>query len=533
MFHLWKKNGVGQRMFPVLIATGFGLILPRAEAVEPAVIVSVKSLDELNKDAEWLGERIGVPFLPAMLDGAIKQATMGQELKGVDRERPIGVMVSLDEAGQPASPLIFLPVSDSKAFQKTINGVLEKQEESDGVTTFKGPDGKNLFGTFEDDWYFLSNEEDALNELPDPALIVKSKADVSIDVDFDKFPKQVRETALAVMEQQNARQLAAATDDNEKRGIEFGQKIARHMIEDVSHYTVTLDVDAEEGVVALDLGITARRGTPTARAMDAYGKVKSTFAGLDTDDTVASLVFAMPLSEEVREGLVTSFTDGFNQGLKKNTDMSEDEREAAMKVLEVMTETLRQPTMDAGLVVNNLDGKLQVLGAASVADGDKLEELFVAAVKKEKPADLKLNAAKHGDIGIHAIKTDLKDEEASELLGDGPVNFAIASDRIVAAMGIDAVDAVKHGLDAEAPEDSDRAPVSLHVGVGAAMRLARNEGNAAMIDQALQLLGDTPDFVVVELAPHPRGASLRIEIEEGVLKLIGFGVATALGGGAQ
>jgi len=509
------------------------LMTATADAADPVVIVSIHSLDELSEDAAWLGQRIGIPFLDSMLDSALTGLANGNELKGLDRSQPLGALLYLNEDGEPSEPLIFLPVGDEDELNETLALALTKLKEEDGITHFEGRNGVPVFGVIDGDWYFLSNKADALDDLPDPAEVVVSDADFAIDVDYERFPEALRESLIREIDERAERDQEAITDENERRGAEFGHQIVRRVLLDASRFTLTLEIDAETGVMALDAGLTAREETPTAAMLESYGEIQSTFSGLDTRDTVFSLVFAMPLSEDVQGFLVDAMTQGFNESVEQNDDLSDEDRQMAVQLLEVLTETLLQPAVDAGLVINNRRGKLQMLSAISVAEGEKLNELFLKAVKKEQPAELKLNAAEHNGTSIHAVTVKSTDPQSSKLLGDGPVNFAIAPDRLVMGMGVGAVAGVKQGLDAEIPEDSERAPVSLRIGVGAAMKLARDDSNGPLIDLALNASGDSPDRIVVELAPHEAGVSLRIELEEGVLKLIGFGVGLAMQGGNQ
>ncbi len=493
-------------------------------AADPIIVVSVKSLNELIADATYLGETVGQPALPALLLGGLNQFTGGQELEGLDPARPIGAFMSLNESGDPDMPVVFVPVKNRKQFAGTLGKIFEKKETKEGITEYALPNGNPLFGIDDGEWYFLSPNPAGLDDLPKPALLVKSKADIAIEIDVEKIPKKFKDQALIGAEQGGRAKEPA--NEGERIGQEIGIALVKSLITDTARYSISIDIDSQEKFVAIDTSLTARRGTPLAAAFDSYSKVKSAFTDLVTDDTVASFVMAAPVSKEIQQGFSSAFEEGFKEASQKGNN-KKDEKEAR-KVANAMKAAFGE-AIDFAIVANNRRGKLQLVGAVGVENGDDLSDLFDELAAKAEDPSLKLNAAEHNEVGIHAVTPKIADPQAKKLFGANSVlNFAIDSDRIVFSFGSQALNGVKAALDVEADEDSEAAPISLSIGLGAALPLFKDDSNAAMIEKAEEILENGNDEIVLEVKPQPRGVTVHFEIQEAVLKL-----GQLAGGGGQ
>ena len=85
-----------------------------------APIVAVAACDsfvEIREQCAWLGGLIGFPILGGLPDTYAMMATGGKGLKGLDVNRPIGLVVS----AQQDAPVIhgFLPATDAKILIET------------------------------------------------------------------------------------------------------------------------------------------------------------------------------------------------------------------------------------------------------------------------------------------------------------------------------------------------------------------------------------------------------------------------------
>lgn len=486
------------------------------QAADPVIVVSVKSLNEVLADASYLGETVGQPALPAIILGGLNQFTGGAELEGLDADRPIGAFMGLNESGDPDTPVVFVPVSNRKMFNATLAKIFEKKETNEGITEFGMKTGGSVFGIDDGDWYFFSPKPDALDDLPKPALLVKSKADIAIEINIEKIPQKFKDQALAGVAAQVAKE--EPSNDAEKFGQEFAMGLFKGLITDTSRYSISLDINSKEKFVAFDTALTARRGTPLAAAFDSYSKVKSAFSDLLTDDTVASFVMAVPVSEQLRKGFSDAFEQGVNEASQKGKASKKDDKEAR-KIANTIKAAFANPTIDFGFVANNRRGKLQLIGALGVANGDDLSDLFDNLAEKAQDPELKLNVAEHNEVGVHSITPKIADAQTKKLFGNSALHFAIDSDRIVVSFGAQSLNGVKAALDAEADEDSELAPVSFQIGVGAALPLIKDDTNAALIEKAEAILEDGHDEILLEVEAQPRGVKLHFEVQEGVLKL--------------
>jgi len=99
------------------------LTMTRAAEETPTVlaVAACDSFAEIREQCAWLGGLIGFPVLGGLPDTYAMLITGGKGLKGLDVERPVGVVVTVD--GETPSIHGFLPTTDSDVLMETLSGV--------------------------------------------------------------------------------------------------------------------------------------------------------------------------------------------------------------------------------------------------------------------------------------------------------------------------------------------------------------------------------------------------------------------------
>lgn len=506
-------------------------------AAEPAVVISVKSFNELLVDSQYLGNVVQQPLLGIAIPGAVAQLTGGKGLKGLDATKPIGGYLTMSEDGQPKDFVVFVPVVSQKSFAETLAALFPNPTMENGITQYQAPNSPvPIFAKHGAKHFLLAQSPDALKEMPDLDKLVKSSADIAIELDLTKIGEAVKEQFLI---QAEAGAAAAASNnisasDAERRGEEMGRAIGlsafRRLLLDGDRLSLAFNIDAKAKAVTLDLGFTAKSGTTLAQACANYAKTESPFAALTSKQTIGSLVISTPLSKDAQDIFKLMVDEGEKGGIaaaNSDTNLKDADRKGALEVLaramSMMRQSIERGRLDQTVIVNSTaSGKMQVLAAMKVVKGKELGKLFEDVIRKDaKNSPVKLGVSEVKGARVHAI-TLPPDADREKHLGNGPAHLTFAEDAVVLTFGDDSLAAAISSLDSKpTTAGTKRTPISLRIGLSKLLPLAEDAGPQIM-ELGKAALENGHDEVALEVASQPNGASMRIEIQEGVLRLLGL-----------
>jgi hypothetical protein len=288
--------------------------------------------------------------------------------------------------------------------------------------------------------------------------------------------------------------------------------------------SLSFNVDAKAKNVSLDLGFTAKPGTALAQACASYAKTDSPFASIVSAQTVGSLLISSPLSDSVQAPLLKTLDDWEREQNVKHQDLPADEREivnrAIKQVAEAIRKSLQRGRWDQALAVNSTGaGKIQALLAMKSANVRELNQLFEDVARNE--STVQFDVAKVGSTRIHSIQLP-PDAEREKHLGNGPLFFAFADESMLFAIGTDSLDALKAALESKSSK-TPRAPISLRVGLSKLLPLIPNV-TSQVLEHTKSAFAAGNDEIALEIASQPQGAKLHLEIQEGILQLIGLAI---------
>ena len=536
---------MSQRGFRTLICCGLAWMLTALPlvAAEPAVVISVKSFNELLTDSQYLGNVIQQPLLGIALPGLVNQVTGGKGLKGLDVAKPIGAYLTMSSDGQPKDVIVFIPVSSQKTFAETLVALFPNPTTADGLTQYQSPQSPvPVFAKHGAKHFLFSISPDALKETSDPDKLVKSTADIALEFDLTKVSDGLKEQVLAQTEAAAAAGAGSnpSASDAERRGQEMGRAIVlagyRRLLMDGDRLSVGITVDAKAKALSLDIGFTAKPNTALAQACASYAKTESPFASLTSKQTVGSLLLSTPLSKDAQDVFAMIVEEGEKGGVaavKSDANLKETDRAAALEVITRLAGTLRQSIergrLDQAIVVNvGTAGKLQVLAALKVVKGKELGKIFEDVIRKNPMnSPVKLGVSDVKGARIHAI-TLPPDSDREKHLGSGPAHLAFADDAVVVTAGEDSLTAAKGSLDTKATGKMTRAPISLRVGLAKLLPLAE-DADPKILELGKSALENGRDEIALEVTSQPNGVKIRFEIQEGVLRLGGL-IGTARAG---
>lgn len=548
------------RLFKHALFAALGLILAlaplapaQAQNIKPVAVVSIASWEKLKADTLYIAELVG------QKETTEPSVNFGQIfLNGVDLKRPSGAYVTLTDAGQP-QVVAFIPVTKLDTVLKTFEGQIGKPTDAgDGLKQLDMPNGDAVYIKEVKGWAFASNDRDVFASLPaDPvALLGKlpSMYDIAIKVNVHDIPAELRQTAIDAIQsglEQGLERNAGSDADRElqERVGRMSAKQFEQMIEELNEVTLGWGVDKTLKATYLDFTMTAVDGTGMAEQFALLKDAKSGFAGFLLPNASVNLNGSTQMSKndiEQNTALLDLVQDRASKEIDNDAGLDATQRTAAKDLLgqffAVLTDTVKGGKIDYGAALVLDERKLNFAGGILVADGKKLETAFAKLVDlaKNEPEfpEVKLNAGKHGNVNLHTIAVDLPaeaDEDARELFGGDKVQITLgtAPKALYVAFGKDGEAVMKTAIDASVQKASQSVPPSqanFFLKPIVKFAASMDKGENAQLQAAAEAVANAEegsDEVNVTTKPIPGGAIGRLQVSEGVLKLIGEAVKAA------
>ena len=422
----------------LLLGSGVGL----AQGPTPIAVVSISGYDELMGDLGMIGKLGGTPELAKMVEGLIAMGTGGRGLAGLDKAKPLGAVVYVD--GEDFPVIGFVPVTNLKSLLGALAGAVgEAKDAGDGVyeiTAGQTP----LFVKEKGGWAFIAPEKELLDKAPaDPMKLLagmEKKYDLAARISVKDLPEHVR-TMIAGLIQMGAQQALekqpGETDEQHALRVKLAQQSLQQAIKqlnDLDTAVLGLNIDQKTKTAYVDLQITAKEGTETAKEAALAAKVESDLLGFVLPDAALTIRATGPITDSDRTSGKEMLTQAKQNLLQQLEDqgLSDEQVKKAKELLDelftLIEEGLDAKKMDlAASLVLKADA-LSLLVGASVPDGAKLEawvKKLVKAVQEEEPAvenHVKLNADTYEGVNLHVasapLPTDTREaEKLSKIVG--------------------------------------------------------------------------------------------------------------------
>ncbi len=494
------------------------------QAQQPTVVFSIRGIDPLLDDADFLGKEVGHTGVKTAAEQLVGNFTGGKGLAGIDRKKPLGLYWNATADGPPEMPIGFVPVSNEGDLKGLIKELAPDFEDSKGAWSATVGDAK-LFGKLSGGYLFISPAP--LSKLPDAAKIANAKYDVALDVSVAGIPDQFKELFVAQTEA-GAREAQERSPEPkteaERIGREWGLNgtlaVFRSLANDTDKLTLGLNVDQKTRLGAIDVTVTGKVNSQMAKVLAAYAKIQPAFAGIGSDTAPFRLTLSHPSpgTPEQMDEYITLIKSSIDEAIDKDDRIPNDAERATAKafvvrMVDIMKSTVKSGALHAGFVLESGGGdKLRVIGGAKVANGDEaaklLDDMIKLAKSNPEQAKVKLDAAKHGGARIHAVTID--QEDAQKNFGTEPGHVAFRSDSLWLSLGGDNLTALKKALDTKPSPRVTVSPISIQI-KPAALVILMHDDDEAVIERAKKVAGKPGDKVNLDIAPVANGVKLRIE----------------------
>jgi hypothetical protein len=533
-----------------------GIDTPAAGAADtgpkPVAIVSIAGYDRIISDIAFIGVIAQKPGLEKMAEGVV--ALYAQGLNGLDKTRPWGVVVNTD--GSSFSSLAFLPVTDVKkllASAQALGGPAE--DEGDGVYSLESNNQK-IYVKEQGGWAFLAQTTDALGELPaDPSKWLHGldkKYEIGLQFNIANVPEMYRSMAIDQLKAGVQFGLQQQPDEDEatfelrQKMIQNQMKSFEDLINEADQITIGWSLDQKAKLTALDVNVTALTDSDLAKKFAMVKQAPSNYSGFAIPNAAMSVGFTRAIAkddiEQANSGL-DALKATAEQEIDKSDDLPDDNAKSAAKeivgaLLEALKSTIASGKTDGEASLLLGSKKLTVIAGvyiAQPADVEKaLKKLAEVSAKDPSAPKFKFNADKHGDVRFHTAKFPVPPGDLAKVIGSSlDVAVGIGPKSVYLGLGTDMLGALKSAIDKSKVDASKLvAPSFVDISVRSILEFANavepNPLNQALSDELAK--APEKDHLQAVLKPISNGAAFHLEIQEGVLNLIGVAANMQNGG---
>jgi hypothetical protein len=552
-------------------ATAGPALADTSNAAKPLAVLAFSGYNGLKGNVAYVGRLAGNPNLAVGLEVLVQLALKNQPLAGLDKDRPWGAVVLLDQekfaqgVRQPEQLLAgyaLVPVTDLKKLLQVLEpAVGPSKDAGEGALELKNKEGKPFYVKQVDDWAIFSDHLERLATPPaNPMKLLAGLSrqyDLAVRFNPSNVPAEIRRMVIAGIQakaQQDLQQHAGETSDELAGRKIIGERIVRGIaraIDEIDQLTIGWSLDQKAEKTYLDLVVAALPGTQAAREFASLSQAKTDFGGFllpeamlagnwtKTSSTADAAELAN-VSDLIRKKVLDDIEKQHQPEEKATTG-----RKLANQVFDVIRSTLAAGRADGGLAVISNPDALTLVAGGVIVDGDKLNQTFkdlVAAVGGENPGIyslVKLDAGEHKGVKFHTISIPLpgggdEQEKVAKMIGDTlEIAVGIGPKSVYFAAGRAPMDLVKTVID-KSSELAGKAVPPLRITLDAEkltklLAVVGKEEDRPKAALAADLLAKSPsqDHVTLVASPIENGVRLRLEVEPGVLKALGMAASGA------
>lgn len=515
--------------------------------MKPVVAVMLSSFDQVINDIRSVSPQIAMTA-----EGLLNAVSGGQGLEGLDKKRPMGLLVRTD--GQQFPAQVFLPVRDLKKLLKGLEPTIGTAEEKNGIYEITVKD-RTIYLKQSGEWTYASISADGLENLPKNPLEslsgLEKEYDLGIRLTVKNIPQAFRQLAVGMLQTVGQQALQQKEGESEQElqtrteAFQQSMKQLTQMLNELDTLTVGLKIDPKSNNAFFDFAITAVEGSQTAKQYAAADQQSEThFAGFQLDGAAVVAGITQKMTEATIAQAESSLDTAKAGALKQLEDQKLGEEELALakdlvgQMFEVVGATLKGGKFDMGASVKIGPDVFTLVMGGHVLDTQKVEQILKKLAEKaskenSKVAEaVKLNAEQYEGIHFHRISmpTDQvrpNDPNLGKLVGKTlDLIVGIGPESVYVAAGRDASETLKKAIDGS--KTAKKVPpmqvkIALTPIVKFVAEVAKDAQAQNVANILTQVLEGTPnkDHIVITSTAIPNGAKTRIELEQGVLKILG------------
>jgi hypothetical protein len=537
----WFSPRVGLLSLLMLVSPAVSALQAQSVFEKPMAVVSIGKLEKVQPDIIYLMRAVGSPQI-----GGFVNIMVDQYSRGLDRERPAGVLVAMQ--GETPAVVAYLPLENFDDFLEALQPFGEPDDLGDGKYAME-VGANTVFAMKTEKWLYVGMDEGVLEGLPaDPTTLVPANEE-SYEVSARFIVKNVPEELKTMMMDQLSNSLEQAmelqaenqTEEQQKQAEETAEQTMAQMeksIAEMDEVLVGWNIDSSSKKTYMDFGIQALEGSDMAADMLKQQEMTTEFPGLAVENAAATLRIGTSIAEKDAAQAVSSLDAAKAQAL---TQVDENEeipdgqaKEVAKAVIEKMfgllSKTVKEGVFDGGAAVLVDGDKLRTVMGGRIADGEQLatdlKSIFEEVKGNPEVPNIKFDASIYKGVTFHTLALPIPDEgKAQQVLGtELPIVIGTGKKSFFIAVGDGSEALLKSVLDVNESKGKTKVtPFEFVVQVGQLLRYAQSIESNPILDLAVEGIADYAgkDHVMLQSRSVPRGMVYRFTIEEGVLRAAG------------
>lgn len=541
----------------LLISTGAPLLAQEADEPPPSdppvMVLAAASFERLMSGMDIAFDSAGRPEMSDTVGGMLGRAN---DLKGFNRDRPVGLMFFLN--GLVPDVVGFVPVTQIEDLIKTVElGPVKSVKKSDTRYELAGRND-TLFVEIVGNYAFAANNETVLErKFPDPTRLTARQTnnyDISFTINLRGIPKSSRQLFLGVLRSRADADLQRR--DNEPEGAydvrraagENNLRFVEELVTQGDELTFGWAVATANRQGVLEIVLQGTPGSELSQSLNELAGKRSHFAGSIANGSPLTFSMSWNLDKSGRKTLV-KMLEGMQKQMGLDIARTQPNIAAATKtptedLFRVLTQTATAGHVDSLVqVVGNPTEKFALVGGVKLADATAFSSALSQVVTqlKDNPemATIQLNSAVHRGVALHRFEgKSIPDDEVSRYggrpsvyvgSGEGVFWFSVGADN-----GLPALKRLMDDTAKPVPTGVTTAPLTFVANFGQLIDFmsANKEG-----DDGLQFVRRTfqsgGDALKVEVRPVENGARMRAEFNEAFLKLIARGFIDGIENGER
>lgn len=409
------------------------------EKLDPIAIVNIRSFNRVSDDFQkmfQMAERSDI------FDDLFSKANKEMfDFDGLDRERPLGLMVGMQSYVPPMPFVIgYLPIKNQSALLGTIEKLLKKTSAQNAtLSRVAGQNGRYTLGTpekiilhfvIESNYLYYSNNEDAVTlDLPDPQEITQSLTnnyDFAAQLNLATVPAGTRDIFLAFLRTSVEGQLQQR--DNEAKSAYLVRRASGLNALDFLEKTLKqghsllfgLKASHELGQLQAELVLKARDKSDLGAEFRGLGRQPSFFQGMLQDDGLVNIASTWKLNAQEKDRLGDIY-QALQEALRAQDQLEEDGNKPAKigsgKIAQVEYLKALKATIEDGYLdyfakaVANENGSVHLVLAVKVMQGRDLAGDLTQLMKVLQgrssgisgAPEIALNKEVHQGISFHQL----------------------------------------------------------------------------------------------------------------------------------
>lgn len=563
----WMRPVAAVLLALTVFAVGSTSLLAQSEKpkeiAKPVVVFNLASIDRVLGHANFLFKEIERPEL---IDFLGVQLANIRDFKGVDRAKAGGLAIFLADGIFPQPvPVAYVPISDIKEFEQTMSATplkLQKSEDGEDRYELVPRNGQKLAVRLVNGYAMIAMSQEQLDRnFVDPAEFTASlsnRYDFAASANLKVVSQPVKQLLTNML--RSSTQAGMQQRDDEPDGA---YQIRKSQTEGNLHFLESVLLDGEELTIGIKLEqdnkkayfeaiIRAKADTTFAKELTGNTKPSYFWSAID-HDVPLSISISGPFNDFQKKQFGEMFKVGereANRGLAKLPLDAKPEEipqlDSTRLIFESLKATLNYGYLDAfAQFYGDPTDNFVVVGGIRLMEGKKfftgLSDILNSSKDSfPKELQLELSAASHGEAVFHRLTPDKVSSEVELGYGEKPsFLFGADNDAMWFAFGgkealpklratIDKVEESKQ----HAPKSDNLVPFELVFNMNHWVKQRENKGKPGPFNEFAKKSFTQPgsDTLRFDSRPIENGVRIRVQVENGFIKLLGHAIAKQIDG---